>query len=180
LKKSSSGLGAGVGGRAASVRAYRRHLHEAPHARLGGRLRQGARAVGLQRLEALGAAFLQHAHEVDHRGGPLDRQRHPPRVAQVDGGELDLADVAHHLELGGGARVAGGHPHAPAGPGERAHDVAAHEPRAAHHRDQTRHRPLRPSQGLRIEEGPGARKRAQPRSPSPAPSSRKAAFSARR
>ena len=108
------------------------------HARAVGRRRERDRlgAEGLHRVEALPAALEQDADQVDHdvgvaRGG-LDRAR----IAQVGLHRVDLADPAERLQVAGEFRPADRDADAVAALGQRAHDMAAEEARAAEDGDE--------------------------------------------
>ena len=67
-------------------------------------------------VEALAAALLQDAHEIDHVVRPRDRAGHGGRVAQIRLHRMDLADAAQRLEKERRARAGGSRP----GPDSRA------------------------------------------------------------
>ena len=129
--------------RIAATLAARGFVTALPDYFRGGGPRDVSRRLGVQGLEALAAVLEHHGDEVHHAHGLGERPLHQFGIAHIAVGELDLAHLAHHLELGGEVRLAGGHAHAPPVPRQRAHHVAAHEARAAEDRDQTLHRARR-------------------------------------
>ena len=79
---------------------------------------------------------LEHADEVDHRGGSLDRAGDAPGIEDVGADEAQLADLAQWLDEVSEARLARRDADADAAFHQHLADVAADESAAAEHRDQ--------------------------------------------
>src|SRR5436305_1738526 len=94
------------------------------------------RALGLHRLEALLAALVQDADEVDRHVRAFKRALDRGRIAQVRLYGVDLPHAPHRLQMPGKVRPAHRVADAIALARERTHQVAADEARAAEHRDQ--------------------------------------------
>ena len=95
---------------------------------VGRRARDGARALGVHRLEPLAPALEQDADEVDDRVGIARRRGDGIGVAQVRLHGVDLADPAERLQVAGQFRPAHRDADAIAPLAERADHVAAENP----------------------------------------------------
>ena len=85
----------------------------------------GAKAV--DRIEALTAAFLEQADEIDQHMGAARGRVDRGRVAQIGLHRVNLADTAERLQVEGQIGPAHGHSDAVIALGQRAHDVPAEE-----------------------------------------------------
>ena len=102
--------------------------------RYAGRLRlarHNARAGRVHRLEVLGAAFREDAHEIDDRIRPPHGGCNGVWIAQVRLRGVDLPDAAQRLQMTRKMRPTACDPHAPAALGEGAHDITSEKTAAA-------------------------------------------------
>jgi hypothetical protein len=81
----------------------------------------------MDRAEAVDAAPVQDAHEIDDRVGTGHRRRDGPLVAQAGGDRRDLPDRAHRLQEQRAVRAPHRHPHDPAVARQALHQIAADE-----------------------------------------------------
>src|SRR6516165_2290205 len=91
------------------------------------------RTLAVDRLEALLAALMQDADEVDDRIDPGERLPDARLVGEARADEGDLADIAHRLQHARPLGVAHDRADHGAARGEVLHDVAADEPGGADH-----------------------------------------------
>ena len=118
-----------------SFGADRRDVDQA-RAEGGGRQRHRLGAEGLYRVELLPSALEQDADQIDHHVGVARSRLDRSRVAHIGLHCVDLADPAQRLEVAREFGPAHGNANAIAELGQRAHDVAAEESRAAEDGDQ--------------------------------------------
>ncbi len=136
---SPCGLGPAVPGGRLFARAERGNVGQPADARLGRRAGDPPRSVDMQGVEALPAGFEKHGDGVDAPFGPVQGARHRGLIADIGLEDFDLADIAEHRQSIAPPRVSHRDPHPRATPGQRAHDLTAHETGAAEHSHQTLH-----------------------------------------
>src|SRR3546814_4720113 len=83
-----------------------REMHQARGARLLRQARDQVGALVLHRVEALPAAFMENADEIDHGIRFADCGAHQRLVAHVGADRRDRADVAHRFQEQGPRRIA--------------------------------------------------------------------------
>ena len=105
-------------------------MDEARNTGLRGRLGNRLGTFQVDRVERLAAGRGEDADEVDNRVGALDGGGDGVGVAHVGLDGVDLADVAHRLEVARKVGAAHGGADAPTGTSERSHCVAADKTRA--------------------------------------------------
>ena len=110
-------------------------MDEIGNAGLGGGAGNGAGAEHMQRFEILPAALIEHGDQVHHRLGPAQSAGKGGRIAHIGLNRMDLADATERLEMIGEVRAARGDANAPAVPGKRLNDMAAHESGASEYGD---------------------------------------------
>ena len=88
--------------------------------------------------EALAAALVQDADQIDHRIGASDRRGDRAFVAQAGGDRGDLADIAERLQEQRGVGMPHGDLDDPAASGQLLDQIPADEPGAAEYGDDAR------------------------------------------
>ena len=110
-------------------------MHQA-RARVIGGAGDRLRALRLHGVEALPAFLIEDADQIDDRVGVAHRRLDRLREAHIGLHRMDLADAAERLQMAGQFRAADGDADQILAIGERAHQVAAEEARAAKDGDQ--------------------------------------------
>jgi hypothetical protein len=111
-------------------------MHELPDASFLCRPGDGPRARHVHGLERLGPRLCRDADQIDDDVGAFQRPRQGRGIAQVGLHGMDLADIAHRLQMTGEIGAAHGRADAPFLAGQRPDGVPAEEARAAKHRDE--------------------------------------------
>ena len=128
-------------------------MHQHGGARIGGGARDIGSAFRLHVFKGL-ALLEQDAGQVDDGVRALDRRGHAVSVGDIAFHEIDLADRAQRTQEKAPPRIAGRHPDAPAGTGQRPHRMTAQKAGTAENRDQIRaHAPSIPNQGSYMKSG---------------------------
>ncbi len=112
------------------VRADRRDVDHCASAGCPRGLRDVGRALVLHRLEGLLAGGEQDADQIDDRVGAARGGKKRVGVAHIRLHGVDLADAAERLEMAGKFGTPHRHPHARAGLGDGADEMAADKARA--------------------------------------------------
>ena len=106
-------------------------MNQAQRASFPGRPRHLPRAIHMQRLEGLAAAFSQNSHQIDHGAGTIDRPSHRFGIADIGLDGHDLPWPAQRLEVPRQVRTPLCRPDAVAAPRQKPDGVPAHEARRA-------------------------------------------------
>ncbi len=103
-------------------------MHKRADACVARRFGDGSDRLDMDGVEALPAALIEDAGQVDGRVGALERLPDLVAVTDIAAHQLDLSDTSHGRQEIGARRPAHRHADAIAGLGQRAHDIAAQKP----------------------------------------------------